>query len=302
MFGLKQSYNPLRDNLPLLRREKNGLVIGETSLFTKGRRKFVHGADIMLPVGRMIQELLGDEEGVSMVETVRFLDVCTHDLSIFASTDEGLLPSGGAKPTLVMRCKTKKRRTVYISAYSTGAPIAHHSPDGVMLEKIDGVMGDPEIRNGSEIVMKMAGLNTDYFCSRNPYLYLHIAIEIFSVATLRLKKHHLLPDSKLLLTGMDDIAPPCRDDIAVGIALKIDIRNDKNKVTRSGAVITPIEFSYYDNQNRIKPYATPYIAPSPTGRFEHLEKPDSPRLDSSPSPLPFLRFGETMLGRSPCLA
>ncbi len=292
-----QPYNPLKDNLPILYRDETGLVMGETSLFSKGKRKFVHGADIMLPIGRVLQELLGDEDGVSIVETVRFLDVCTHDLKIFASMDHGLLPSRDVNPTLVMRCKTKKGRVVFLSAYSTGKAIAHHSPDGVMLEKIDNVLGDPERLNESESLMEMDALDTSQFCSRSPYLYLHIAIEIFSVATLRLKKHHMLPDSKLLLTGMDRVVLPQQDDIAEGITLKINIRNDREKKTGSGAVITPIEFSYYDKRKTLKPYATAYIAHSPTGRFEHLERQDSPRLSGLRAPLPTPRFSERVFGR-----
>lgn len=286
----------------MLRRMENGVVMGETSLFTKGRRLFAHGADIMLPIGRVLQELLGDGENVSIVETVRFLEVCTHDLGVFASTEEELLPSGDAEPVLTMRCKTKKGKTVHITAHSTGKPIAHHSSHGIMLEEIDSVLDDPVGLNGSECLMEMSALNTTRFCSLNPYFYLHIVIEIISVATLRLKKHNLLHDSKLLLTGIDHIVLPRRDDIAEGVTLRIKIRSDREKTTRSGAVITPIEFSYYNKQRKIKPYATPYLAHSPDGRFEHLERRESRRTTSSAPPFPPTRSCELTSGRVVCLA
>ena len=281
MLKILKRYNPLRDNLAKLRKQENGIVIGKTLLFSKGKRKFAHGADIMLPIGRVMQEIPGAEEGIASVKTLRFLNVTTHELEIYGAIDQKLLPSKNIRPNLVMNCVTKNGKTVYITAYPTEDPIIHHIDSGIILEEIDNVLNIIEKRNNYDVLIKIGALNTGRLYFYNNYFDLHIAIEILSVAVLRLKQHGILSDSKLLLSGIDNLMPPQQDDIAKGIALRFNIRRDRDRILRRGAIKTPIEISYYNKQKEIKTYATAYIVHSPTGQFEHLERQNYCNIQSN---------------------
>ncbi len=273
---LKQSseYEPLRDSLPILCKRENGMITGKTLLFTKGKRKFAHGADIMLPVSKLIHEITDSEKGIATVESLRFLSVTTHELEIFGATDQELLPSGYVRPALLMNCKTGSGTDIYIAAYPTEEPITHHLDSGIILEEIDDSLKIIEkTDNNNRILIEIAAFNTDHLNFRNSHICLHIAIEILSVAVLRLKKQGILPGSKLLLSGIDNLIPPKRDEISDGITLRFDICRDRDKVIRSGAVITPVEVSYCKPE-RIQPYGVAYLVHSSTGQFEHLERQD----------------------------
>lgn len=244
-----------------------GVATAETSLFFgPWSRKFVHGPDIMLPVGSLVESLLLPSQIVTGIQSLKFLKLVKHELQLFAYIDDGREVNFGnysdEDPSVVACFKANLRGKVTfikVVGFQTKGRIDKKLGFNCFAEDI----GKHINNRGSRCLIRNEGERKVYEFPLEPLsgrvaelladqgslgLQMHIAMELVLCVSNRLRGTVL--SNVAYAAGFQDFRFSSLNALSEGGAIRFSVDYDKRKETSRGFAIVPCRFTFCDSDGR----------------------------------------------------
>lgn len=218
---------------------------------------FMHGADSMLATSLLVAKLMSPGEEIESVANVRFNKNMTHDLITYATLDAEFEPPEqlSQKPAITGEFVTNQGRTVKIYAYQTGEEMDGCTPYMSNLPRFLAMNFDSYQHDESSDTYEFQLPGKIDEAQYRPLL------EFLRHNELGFKVHTLMDVIALAITkiqhkpysmaGLDAIQLPSLEEILYAKKIKMGMKQEDTKITRSGYKITPMYFELIGQEGNV---------------------------------------------------
>lgn len=256
--GLNQSSfdDMRRDCLSGTCEDGNGNLVGETDLRFYNAQGFLHGPDILLPVGLMLEDLLEVDENISTIQSIVFGKIMKSNLTLFASVGKAPVLSEEEafddKPAVRMRFRTTHDRMIYVCGYENGQAVKKDTYEpGPLISRIipdragmDSA-GDAEQRGFEMYRVFLNGLDEGEFSAQEIDLYMHLLAELPMTFMRKLEGNGLIKKRNNFAAGCRGFHLPDPDHLFNGQgAMILKMREDLTRTTPNGFCMLPIDVEF----------------------------------------------------------
>jgi hypothetical protein len=237
---------------------------GSTDLcFSNWSRNFLHGADTLLPVGTMLEQMMDKNERLEQIEDIRWKEAMKNNLRLTGST-QTFSPEELRQAAMLFSCRTSANRKLYVKGEDDAAkPVSGFRPCNRLANVIFSASNSqPVMRSDGASSFKLeapASISTD---SQNPIqslgFHMSTAVDLINYACMfapdmqQYDKHGL----KLFL-GVKDFSLPELADLS---EIRFHVQHGKVRQSQKAYNIIPSEIDFRNTHKRSAGGCTAYFA------------------------------------------